>query len=235
MPVRPAPAWDAARRSPRAFGPAGARPAARVVPGAVSGRSAAWGDAAADAALVRAARAGDRDAFGRLVRRHLEAAHGAALAVVRDAADAEDVCQDAFVAAIERLDDCRPEEKFRGWLLVIVRNRALDLLRRQHVRRAESLDAEPQSRSPEVAALATREPAPDVAAERADARAQLAAALETLTDTRREVLLLHDVEGWTHREIAAHLGLAEGTVRAHLFWARRALRDRLSDDFRREP
>ena len=136
---------------------------------------------------------------------------------------------------MERLDDCRPEEKFRGWLLVIVRNRALDLLRRQHVRRAESLDGDPGTRAPFVAALATREPAPDVAAERADARAHLAAALETLTDTRREILLLHDLEGWTHREIAVHLGLAEGTVRAHLFWARRAVRARLSDDWRREP
>ena len=207
----------------------------RVGPAAVSGGATTWGDAAADAALVRAARGGDRDAFGRLVRRHLEAAHGAALAVLRDVSDAEDVCQDAFVAALERLDDCRPEEKFRGWLLVIVRNRALDLLRRQHVRRAESLDGESGSRSPEVAALATREPTPDVAAERADAREKLAAALETLTDTRREILLLHDLEGWTHREIAAHLGLAEGTVRAHLFWARRAVRARLSDDLRREP
>ena len=207
----------------------------RVGPGAVSTLSTARGEAAVDATLVRAARAGDRDAFGRLVRRHLEAAHGAAFAVVRDAADAEDVCQDAFVAALERLDDCRPEEKFRGWLLVIVRNRALDLLRRQHVRRAESLDGDPGTRAPDVAALATREPAPDVAAERADARAHLAAALETLTDTRREILLLHDLEGWTHREIAVHLGLAEGTVRAHLFWARRAVRARLSDDWRREP
>ncbi|HEY0779523.1 MAG TPA: sigma factor-like helix-turn-helix DNA-binding protein, partial [Gemmatirosa sp.] len=58
-------------------------------------------------------------------------------------------------------------------------------------------------------------------------------ALASLTDTRRSVVVLHDVEGWTHREIGDHLGIAEGTVRAHLFWARRALRERLSAEWRR--
>jgi RNA polymerase sigma-70 factor (ECF subfamily) len=183
---------------------------------------------------VRAARTGDRDAFGQLVRRHLEAAHGAASALLADPADAEDVVQDAFVGALERLESCRPEEKFRGWLLVSVRNRALDLLRRQRVRRALPLDAPPEARAPELALLSSAGPGPAVEAERGDARVHLAAALATLTETRRTVVLLHDVEGWTHREIADQLGVAEGTVRAHLFWARRALRERLSAEWRRE-
>jgi RNA polymerase sigma-70 factor (ECF subfamily) len=72
-------------------------------------------------------------------------------------------------------------------------------------------------------------------AERADARDHLAAALATLTDVRRDVLLLHDLEGWTHPEIAEHLGIAAGTVRAHLFWARRDLRARLSQELRGDP
>jgi RNA polymerase sigma-70 factor (ECF subfamily) len=69
---------------------------------------------------------------------------------------------------------------------------------------------------------------------RADIRAHLAVALAGLTDVRREVVLLHDLEGWSHREIGQHLGLAEGTVRAHLFWARRDLRRRLSAEWRRD-
>jgi RNA polymerase sigma-70 factor (ECF subfamily) len=177
-----------------------------------------------DAALVRGARAGDRDAFGQLVRRHLRAAHAAALAVGLDASDADDVCQDAFVTALEQLERCRPEEKFRPWLLTIARNRALDLRRRQRVRAAESLDA-----------IAAADPGPLRAAERADARSHLTAALATLTDIRREVLLLHDLDGWTHPEIAAHLGVAVGTARAHLFWARRDLRARLSGELREGP
>jgi len=58
------------------------------------------------------------------------------------------------------------------------------------------------------------------------------AAIDTLTDVRREVLLLHDLEGWTHPEIAVHLGLVVGTVRSHLFWARLDVRARLSPEFR---
>jgi RNA polymerase sigma-70 factor (ECF subfamily) len=222
--------WPAGRAAgrPRAAGERAAAAAAEVA------------DAAGDAALVRQAATGDRDAFGLLVRRHLPAAHAAALAVLGEAADAEDCCQDAFVAALTRLEECRPAEKFRGWLLTIVRNRAIDLQRRQRVRRADVLDVgagapatgasdrgEPTTVSP-----ASRAPDPLADAERADARGHLRRALAALTPTRREVVLLHDLEGWTHRDIAAHLGVAEGTVRAHLFWARRALRERLSADLR---
>jgi RNA polymerase sigma-70 factor (ECF subfamily) len=190
-----------------------------------------------DAALVRQAAGGDREAFGQLVRRHLPAAHAAALAVLGEPSDAEDCCQDAFVAALTRLEECRPAEKFRPWFLTIVRNRAIDLQRRGRVRQAAVLDvgagaAERGGRTGAVVSAASAAPDPSVHAERADARAQLRRALATLTPTRREVVLLHDLEGWSHREIAAHLGVAEGTVRAHLFWARRALRERLSADLR---
>ena len=109
-----------------------------------------------------------------------------------------------------------------------MRNRAIDLRRRSRVRRADSLDVVGET----VAASPAQGPLRE--AERADARAHLAAALATLTDVRREVVLLHDLEGWSHREIGEHLGLAEGTVRAHLFWARRDLRRRLSAEWRRD-
>jgi len=179
--------------------------------------------AESDAQLVRAAPEGSREAFGRLVERHLGAAHAAAIAVMGNATDSEDVCQDAFLRALDRIEDCRPEEKFRPWLLTIVRNRAIDLRRRQRVRRAEPLDQV-------VAASPAGAPLRDT--ERAEIRAHLMAAIDTLTDVRREVLLLHDLEGWTHPEIAVHLGLVVGTVRAHLFWARRDVRARLSPEFR---
>jgi RNA polymerase sigma-70 factor (ECF subfamily) len=68
---------------------------------------------------------------------------------------------------------------------------------------------------------------PLAAAERADLRARLTAALATLPDAQRTVVLLHDVEGWGHREIGALLGVAEGTSRSHLFSARRRLRAQL--------
>src|SRR5688500_3546073 len=86
--------------------------------------------------LVRRARAGDAGAFEQLVRRHLRAAYSVALGVTNDPADAEDVAQDAFIAALERLDECRDPDRFSGWLLRIVRNRALNLKRAQSVRAA---------------------------------------------------------------------------------------------------
>jgi len=189
--------------------------------------------AAEDAALVRRARDGDSDAFGQLVRRHLNAVRTVALAVSGNATDAEDICQDAFAAALRRINYCRPEEKFRPWLLAIARNRALDIRRRARVRAVESLDAVEEQVDADGALSGRHDPAPLRAAERADLREHLAAAIATLTDVRREVLLLHDLDDWTHQEIAAHLGLAEGTVRSHLFWARRDLRARLSQEFQR--
>ncbi|HEY0778445.1 MAG TPA: sigma-70 family RNA polymerase sigma factor, partial [Gemmatirosa sp.] len=138
-----------------------------------------------DAALVERAAAGDRAAFGALVRRHLAAARGAALSVLGDPADADDCAQDAFVTALTKIEECWPAEKFRAWLLVIVRNRAIDLRRRARVRRAESLDDDERAAGLE-GALTAGAPATGAldAAERADAREHLRAALASLTETR---------------------------------------------------
>ncbi len=187
--------------------------------------------AAEDALLVKQAITGHREAFGQLVRRHTAAAYSAALAVTREASDAEDVTQDAFVIALERLEDCRPAEKFRPWLLTIARNRALDLLRRNRVRRYEPLDGD-EAASGSAAPAALSSPLEET--ERADLRSHLAAAIATLTPVRREVLLLYDLEGWSHAEIAEHLELAVPTIRSHLFWARRDLRARLSPELHEE-
>lgn len=176
-----------------------------------------------DARLVELARVGDVGAFESLVRRHLRVAYGAALAVTGDPTDAEDVCQDAFFQASRKLDDLDPPGKFLPWLLTIVRNRAHDIRRRRRVRMAESLDEGLQADGHAVD--------PGRSAERAELRERLVSAMANLSDVQREVLLLHDVEGWKHREIAELIGVAEGTVRAHLFHARRAMREMLGAEF----
>ncbi len=166
--------------------------------------------------LVVRARRGDTAAFEGLVRRFYRAAYATALGVFNNPMDAEDACQDAFIRALERLDDCQPD-RFGGWLLQIVRNRARNLRDYERVRDGPDL---------EVVAAASRERTDD-ASERSDLRARLETALETLTDAQREVVLLHDLEGWKHREIAEALGISEVMARQHLFVARRALRERL--------
>jgi RNA polymerase sigma-70 factor (ECF subfamily) len=178
----------------------------------------------ADAELVERSRRGDRRAFEALVRRHYGAAFAVALGRLGNRMDAEDVCQEAFVRALERLDDCREPARFVGWLLVIVRNRALNRVEYRRVRQGVSLeDVEPAS---------AQDPARDVS--RADLRDRLTEALSALTPVQREVVLLHDLEGWKHREIGEALDLTEVASRQHLFTARRALRDTLGDVMKEE-
>src|SRR5690625_154497 len=172
-----------------------------------------------DAQLVELAREGDAGAFEELVRRHLRAAHLVALSVVNEPADADDVCQDAFLTALEKLDDCRNPNRFRAWLLRIVRNRAISHHRRERVRATLPLDG--------VMAKIDQKSDPARDAVRAELRERLLKEIQGLSEIQRQVLLLHDLEGWRHREIAELLGLREGTVRAHLSYARRHMRERL--------
>lgn len=178
-----------------------------------------------DAALVGRARGGDEAAFEALVRRHLGVAHAVATGVLLDPVDADDVCQDAFVAALQQLDTLAEPHRFGAWLLRIVRNRALSALRKQRVRAAAPL---------EWAAGAASDANPGRDAERSALRDRLRSALETLPEHQRQIVLLHDVEEWKHREIGELLGMPEGTVRHHLFLARRALRAQLGPEQEKE-
>lgn len=170
-----------------------------------------------DATLVERARRGDAVAFESLVRRHYRAAYAAAFGVLSNQMDAEDACQDAFVRALERLDELRQPERFAAWLVRIARNRAHNLRGYRQVRAAQPV---------ETAALASpANPHGDTA--RAELRDRLERALEDLSETQREVVLLHDLYGWKHREIAEAMDLSEGMSRQHLMSARRRLRERL--------
>ncbi|MEX1182694.1 MAG: sigma-70 family RNA polymerase sigma factor [Gemmatimonadota bacterium] len=173
-----------------------------------------------DARLVHRSLDGDRAAFEILVRRHLRAAYAVALAELADTQDAEDAVQDSFITAVERLEDCRDPNAFGAWLRQIVRNRARSVRRRERVRQSDSLDSA-------LRATSADDPRRDL--ERSDAKRRLENALAELTSVQRQVVLLHDLEGFRHREIAAELKLPEGTVRSHLFLARRALRELLGE------
>jgi RNA polymerase sigma-70 factor (ECF subfamily) len=171
-----------------------------------------------DAALVARAQGGDSGAFESLVKRHIRAAHAVAFAVLAEQADADDAVQDGFLSALQHIDSCAPAEKFRAWLLTIVRNRAFDLRRRGRVRAVDVLEEQTAQ---------AHGPSPLDVAERSELNARLTAAIGMLTDTQREVLMMHDVQGWKHADIAHLLGLAESTVRVHLLHARRRLRSLL--------
>lgn len=170
-----------------------------------------------DGELVRRARRGDESAFGLLVERYQRPAYAVALSVTGRHEDAEDAAQEAFLVALDRLEECRSPERFGGWLMTIVRNRSKNLVRRESLRETEEVP--PGARS--------RIPTPDRVAETAELREQLKGALMDLPEMQRQIVLLHDLEGWKHREIADRLDLPCGTVRSHLHFARKALRSAL--------
>jgi len=166
--------------------------------------------------FVVAAQRGDERAFGELVRRHQRRAYAVARAIVLTHEDAEDAVQEGFLHAYRALDRFRSDQPFGAWLNRIIANAALDLVRRRKVRDADEL--------PDSLALPFRDPG-----ESDELRRRLQAALAELPDRQRAVIVLHDVEGFTHGEIGAMLGIPEGTARSDLHHARAALRRMLKD------
>jgi RNA polymerase sigma-70 factor (ECF subfamily) len=171
-----------------------------------------------DAELAVLAQAGNREAFGELVRRYAGQARRVARSVLRDPADADDAVQDAFLSALRNLARFDAGRPFGPWLLRIVANAALDRMRREHVRATDAI-------GPDVA---TRDAGPDHLTDRRALLEALRAALEKLPERQRMAVVLFDVEGYSHGEIAEALGIPEGTVRSHVFHARRALREALA-------
>lgn len=161
-------------------------------------------------ALVSAAQAGNRDAFGELYRQFARTVHGV-LAARLPRGDADDLVQDVFLHAMTRIRDLRDPSAFPGWICTIARRRAAD-----HYRRAAAYD---ELTNDEVATG----PLPDVSAE---ASAALDA-LRTLPAAYRETLALRLLEGLSGPEIAAATGLTPDSVRVNLHRGFRLLRERL--------
>jgi len=171
-----------------------------------------------DAALVRRSLDGDMGAFEELYRGHVGRVHGAILRLVgMDRGRAEDLTQDAFVRAWQKLSSFRHESAFSTWLYRLGVNTALmDLRGRRDAKETDIEDLE----------LAAGGDVPFCAGERGD----LERAVSLLPPRARAVLVLHDVEGWKHEEIATELGMAVGSSKAQLHRARGLLRNALGGE-----
>lgn len=163
----------------------------------------------AGAELVDAVRSGDRDAFGRLYRLFSPLVHGVVLARV-PVDDVDDIVQDVFVTALDRLDALRDTTAFGPWIAAIARNRAMDFHR--HRPRAEELTDDI--------------PAAGSSADASEA-ARALAAIRALPEAYRETLVLRLVEGLTGPEIAERTGLTPASVRVNLHRGMKQLRERL--------
>jgi RNA polymerase sigma-70 factor (ECF subfamily) len=170
-----------------------------------------------DLALVEAASAGDTAAFEALYRRHVGRIHGTVLRLVgHDHGRAEELVQDAFVRAWQTLGSFRRQSAFGTWLYRLAVNTALMALRRQAADPVRMLSDE---------ALPDAADRPFCPAE----REELERAIAALPPRARIVLVLHDVEGWRHEDIAAELAIAQGTSKAQLHHARQRMRHMLGD------
>jgi len=177
------------------------------------------------ARLIRAAQEGDRLAFGELYAAYARAVHGIVLSRV-PRADVDDLVQDVFVIAMQRVGTLRDPASFGGWLAAIARNRATDYLRRMPPTKEltdELLNDEPDSSRGLTVRTAS---APD----RLEALAVLAA-IRALPDAYRETLVLRLVEGMTGPEIAARTGLTAASVRVDPHRGMKQLRERLRGSY----
>ena len=176
-------------------------------------------EAGEDAILVRRAASADVAAFETLYRRHHRRVHGVIVRLVGQAgARAEDLTQEAFVRAWQALPSFRFESAVSTWLHRLAVNTALMELR---ARRSRPLADDDEDA---LESLST----PDTAGHAVLGR-DLERAVATLPPRARAVLVLHDVEGWKHEEIAEELGMAVGSSKAQLHRARGLLRTRIGE------
>ena len=169
---------------------------------------------AADEADIAAFRAGDKDAFGPLVRRHQQRAIAVAIGILHDAEDARDACQDAFMRAYRALDRFDGSAQFSTWLHRIVVNVCIDRLRRV---------TPPLQPIDDLEGVLASDEDPARSLGRTRLGAQLSAALGQLGDKHRTALVLRELQGLSYQEIAQATRCSVGTVMSRLFYARRRM------------
>jgi RNA polymerase sigma-70 factor (ECF subfamily) len=170
-----------------------------------------------DTELIAGARAGDRLAARRLYDQHAPRVYRVVFRLVGDEELAREYTQDTFVKAFQRLDQYRGESAFSTWLHSVAVSSVLTGFRR--TKRLRSREAELEEAS--TVALQSEPGDPHL-------RDRLRTELERLPERLRMPVVLHDMEGFTHREIGEMLGIPQGTSKARLFEARARLREALA-------
>lgn len=179
--------------------------------------------------LIARARAGDRDAFNEIVRRTYHRVHALALRLTGNEQDADDVVQDTYVRAFRGLRRFRGDARFTTWLHRITTNTASTFRERRSRHAHRDID--------EVSDLAAVgvDHDPEAAIEQDAVGARLVSALNGLPARLRSVVVLRDLHGLSHREIAEELDITESAAKVRLHRARLRLRDALTRDGTREP
>jgi RNA polymerase sigma-70 factor (ECF subfamily) len=168
-----------------------------------------------DSKLIEESVNGSRDAFRELFNKNVSKIYSLCLRISADSAAAEELTQEVFINAWEKLKTFRHECKFSSWLHRIAVNQYLMQLRSEKARERSSEEL-------------IRNTSSSDSGKTADQRIDLERAISTLPEQARTVLVLHDIEGYKHHEISEMMGIEEGTSKAHLHRARKLLREELS-------
>ena len=186
---------------------------------------------ASDSDIVRRVRAGESAAFEEVVARYGDDLFGIACSMVGNAADAEDVVQQALLGAYRRIGSFEGRSTLKTWLVSILMNQASKALRSRRVRRALSLDATGADGTADAGAAAAASAAVSTASTTTstDTRLDLVGMLASLSPDHREVIVLRELQRLSYDEIAAALKIPRGTVESRIFRARRDLRERFAE------
>jgi RNA polymerase sigma factor (sigma-70 family) len=183
-----------------------------------------------DPVLVKRAQQGDVDAYSELMRRHQGKIYGLIYNMTGNQQDTEDLVQDVFLKGFKVLKRFKGKSSFYTWIYRIAVNRTINFLKKRRNRAAVSLhdmDGAVES-DPAYVELSSRE-SPFRDASLSELQERLNAALQTLSEKHRAVVILHDIQGVPHEEIGKMLGCSPGTVRSRLFYARQQLQAELSE------
>ena len=183
--------------------------------------------------MIAAVLAGEIQLYHDLIRPYERSVYVMALSYMKNAADAEDVAQEAFVRAFRKLSSFRAESKFSTWLISITLNEARTRLRSQALVRMEPLDQLPdEDKGISPALLRDWREIPSEAVERDEVRVLIQRAVEQLPEIYRQVFLLRDVEELTINETAEALNISIPTVKVRLHRARMMLQKQLAPQLR---
>ena len=187
-----------------------------------------------DLELVARAREGDQAAFGELVQRHQQAVLRAALSAVGSPADADDVAQEAFLLAYQRLKTFRGESAFKTWMLSITWNQAINHRRKSSRWWKRFVSVDPgegvegvESVPFESLHFASTAPSPEDLAIHGQRREEIRQAIRALPETLRDALLLAQSGEYSYDEIGAMVKAKTGTIKWRVSEARRRVKERL--------
>ena len=186
-----------------------------------------------DGDLIRQCIGGRRRAFDELVARYEGSVYNVCLRMLGDPADASDVGQEAFVRAYLALDRFDVSRPFRPWILRIATNLCINAAKARRGGQVSLDDPSPAQAEPAEGGLdiADAGRGPEAVLESRELHDRVRRAVLALPETYRAVAVLRHVEGLSYEEIAEATGMAMGTVKTHIFRAKKLLREKLSDLF----